>query len=278
MYNVEYAPTDDIYKAESGKGYWINLRGDINVNFGDYSNVRFNLLSNDTPVATAASATSVPYTWEIESGTVGITGFLSTVEGSQYRRIAFTPATSSYSKKLYLDDIVTRNYQSGNYDLSVKLSAEFNDNATIYLGIEEYDSSETSVTTSETAISPTGTPTTFTETFTSGSNYFVRPYIKVVETSAPTEKLKLFIREVNFSAEPGFATNSITHDAVQGWVLAGSLSTTSEITTDGSFVTDGIYEFRNGNYVPAFANNLRPGRGYWVYLNGSPTQFTIDES
>jgi hypothetical protein len=227
-------------------------------------------------VATAASARAIPYTWEIESG-IGITSFLSTVDGIEYRRITFVPGASSYSKKLYLDDIVTRNYQSGNYDLSVKLSAEFDDNATIYLGIEEYDSSETSVTTSETAISPTGTPATFTETFTSGSNYFVRPYIKVVETSAPTEELKLYIREVHFSAEPGFATNSITHDASQGWVLAGSLSVTSEITTDGSFVTDGIYSFRNGTYVLAFANDLRPGRGYWVYLNGSPTQFTIDE-
>jgi len=266
-------------KCEPGIGYWIKLPQDIGVNWSTIAEIRYNLLSNDAPVALRDN--DIPYTWSGSNGSVALTSFNSFVEGEEYIRLTLSTFLSSYSQKIYLDEIVTRNYGATDYQLSAKFSVDNAGSATVYLGIEEYDSSKSSTGTTETAVTVTGTPQTITETLTSGTDYYVRPYIRILETSPQSGGLKLYIREASLSADPGLMT-SVTQSISEGWNLVGAVKSLSTVTTDGTIDTffygwdpsegTGQYE------VFTDTTKLLPGKGYYVNFAGGATEYDIDES
>ena len=265
-------------KCEPGIGYWIKIPQVITVDWSEIATQRLNLLSNDSTVAFRVGNTV--YTWSGSNGSVAIAPFNSVVEGEDYLRLTLSTPLSSYSQKIYLDEIVTRNYGATDYELSAKFSVDNAGSATVYLGIEEYDSSKSSTGTTETAVTVTTTPQTITETLTSGTDYYVRPYIKIVETSPQSGGLKLYIREASFSADPGLLT-SVTQDINNGWNLVGSVSSLTSITTDGT-ISANFYAWNprlgTGNYVLVQdQTKLEPGKGYWAFFT-TATEYTVNES
>jgi len=266
-------------KCEPGIGYWIKLSQDIGINWSTIALIRYNLLSNDAPVALRDN--DIPYTWSGSNGSVALLSFNSFVNGEEYIRLTLSTQLASYSQKIYLDEIVTRNYGATDYELSAKFSVYNAGSATVYLGIEEYDSSKSSTGTTETSVTVTSTPQTITETLTSGTDYYVRPYIRILETSPQSGGLKLYIREASFSADPGLMT-SVTQSINEGWNLIGSVQSLSTVTTDGTISID-FYGWNpsqgSGQYeVLTDTTKLLPGKGYYVNFAGGATEYDIDES
>lgn len=266
-------------KCEPGIGYWIKLPAFVSVNWSDIASNRYNLLSNDSPLPVRNPNNVL--TWSGSNGSVQLVPFDSDVSGVAFLRYRLLTPLSSYVQKIYLDEIVTRNYGSTDYDLSAKISVTNTGSATVHFGIEEYDENKSSTGTTETSVTVTGTPQTITETLTSGTDYYVRPYIKITETNAQTDGLKVFIREAFFSADPGLLT-SVTQPVNDGWNLIGSASSLSTVTTDGSFVSQ-FYGWNaklegTGSYVVLEdSTKLEVGKGYYFNFSGS-TEYDIDES
>jgi len=265
-------------KCEPGIGYWIKLPQDVDVNWGSIATNRYNLLSNDSPVAQRGN--DIPYTWSVSFGNGILLAFNSVVDGVEYLRLNQLSPTSSYTQKIYLDEIVTRNYGATDYELSAKFSVDNAGSATVYLGIEEYDENKSSIGTVEEQITFTTSPSLFAETLTSTTGYYVRPYIKITETNSQAGGLKIYIREASFSAEPGLMT-SVTQSVINGWNLVGAGSSISTITTDGSIsssiYTYGVIDDGEGYILITDPTKLRPGKGYYVNFSGA-TEYDIDES
>jgi len=88
----------------------------------------------------------------------------------------------------------------------------------------------------------------------------------------------LRFNEAGSTTISGIPINELTISLNEGWNLISGISTPLDITAiqdqDGIIIFGTVYGFTSDGY--SNAENIEPGKGYWVRANNSGSIFLID--